>query len=163
MIQKILIALFLVCVVQPASAGGRGYLGIWSGNLPSGESVVQSGVIIKKVFAGMAGEKAGLKQGEIVTEINGIAVPDPKTGVDLLAENTAGDRIRLTVIDRTNSGFRRSYVFATLGVAPSSDFAKTMTVVKLHRRRPLAPSSTARDCAGLAKAKPCLSDVPMDH
>lgn len=163
MIQKILVALFLACLVQPALAAGRGYLGVWFGNLPSGENVVQSGVIIKKVFAGMAGEKAGLKEGEIVTEINGIAVHDPATGVDLLAENTAGERIRLTVIDRTNGGLRRSYVFATLGVEPSSDFAKTMTVVKPHRRRPLTPSSSARHCAGLAKAKPCLSNVPPDR
>ncbi len=163
MIQKILIALFLACLVPPASATERGYLGVWFGNLSSGENDVKSGVIIKKVFAGMAGERAGLKEGEIVTEINGIAVHDPATGVDLLAENNAGERIRLTVLDRTNGGLRRSYVFATLGVEPSSDFAKTMTVVKPHRRRPLTPSSTARHCAGWDRAKPCLSDVPTDH
>ena len=163
MIQKVLLALCLACVVQPALAAGRGYLGVWFGNLPPGENLVQTGVIIKKVFAGMAGEKAGLKQDEIVTEINGMAVTDPKTGVELLAENTAGDRIRLTVIDRTNGGLRRSYVFATLGVDPSSEFAKTMTVVKPRQRPPLTPSSTARDCVGSAKAKPCPSDVPKNH
>src|ERR1700712_2929052 len=70
----------------PALAAGRGYLGVSFGILPAAEHLGRTGVIVKKVFAGMAAEKAGLKSGEIVTQINGVSVLDPKDGVALLAE-----------------------------------------------------------------------------
>ena len=148
MIQKILKALCLMCVVYPALAAERGYLGVWFGILPVTENVVQTGVIVKKVFAGMPAQQAGLKPGEIVTQINGVSVPDPKTAVALLAENAAGERIRLTVIDGTGGSPRRSYVFATMGANPTSDFAKIMTAKPMPPPRPLSPSSTARHCVG---------------
>ncbi len=157
MIQKILMALCLMCVVHPALAAGRGYLGVSFGTLPATGNAVQTGVIVKKVFAGMAAQQAGLKPGEIVTQINGVSVPDPKTAVALLAENAAGERIRLTVIDRTGGGLRRSYVFATMGANPTSDFAKIMTAKPMPPPRPLSPSSTARQCAGSPSPSMCSS------
>ena len=54
MIQKVLIALCLMCVVQPAFAAGRGYLGVWFAILPATEKTVPAGVIVNKVFAGSA-------------------------------------------------------------------------------------------------------------
>jgi predicted metalloprotease with PDZ domain len=163
MVQKILIALYLMYVAQPAFAAGRGYLGVWFGMIPAKDKAVSTGVIVNKAFAGMAAEQAGLKPGEIVTEINGISVPDPKTAVALLAENTAGERIRLTVIDRTNGGLRRSYVFATMGANPTGDFAKIMTVKA--RPRPVLPSTTSRHCAGSAKTRdrPCRADTAKER
>lgn len=142
MTAKILIALCLICVAHPALAAERGYLGASFANLPAAEKSVHSGVVVKKVFAGMAAEQAGLKPGEIVTQINGIAAPDPRTAVALLAENAAGERIRLTVIDRSGGGLRRAYVFATLGASPTSDFAKIMTAKPLPppRHLPHAPA-----------------------
>jgi predicted metalloprotease with PDZ domain len=125
-IQKISIALCLMCVVHPALAAERGYFGASFGALPATENV-QTGVILKKVFAGMTAQQAGIKPGEIVTQINGVTVPDPKTAVAMLAENAAGERIRLTVIDRTDGGLRQSYVFVTMGANPTSEFAKIMT------------------------------------
>src|SRR5882762_1779001 len=114
MIKKILIALCLMCVVQPAFAAGRGYLGVWFTSLPATEKVEQTGVVVKKVFAGSAAQQAGLKPGEIVTKINGVFVRDPKTAVALVSESVAGERIWLTVIDRTGGGIHQSNVFATL-------------------------------------------------
>src|SRR5689334_8549573 len=155
MFRKLLTTLCLVLVAQPAFAAGRGYLGVWFGNLPAEEKAVKTGVVVKKVFAGMAAEQAGLKPGEIVTEINGFPVPDPKTGVELLSENTAGQRIRLTVIDRTGGDLRRSYIFAIMGANPTSDFAKIMTVVT-----PRLPRCTGSDTA---KHRPCRTAPVMVH
>jgi hypothetical protein len=162
MIQKILIALCLMCVVQPAFAAGRGYLGVWFGILPATEKVVQTGVIVNKVFAGSAAEQAGLKPGEIVTQIDGVFVRDPEAAVALVAENPAGERIRLTVIDRTGGGIRRSHVFATLADNPTNEFAAIMTAKPM---RPLSPSSTARHCVGSARTqdRPCRADVDAEH
>lgn len=160
MIQKITIALCLMCVAHPALAAGRGYLGVWLGPLPATENTVRTGVVVKKVFAGMAAEQAGLKPGEIVTQINGVFVPDPRTAVALLAENTAGERIRLTVIDRTGGGLRRSYVFATMGAKPTSEFTKIMRAKPVPPQPISSSSSTGRHCDGSAKAddRPCRVD-----
>jgi len=156
MIRKIPIALCLMCLLHPALAGERGYFGASFGALPATEGV-RTGVIVKKVFAGMAAQRAGLQPGEIVTQINGVSVPDPKTAVALLAENAAGERIRLTVIDTTGGGLRRSYVFATMGTDPSSDFAKIMTAKPPPPPRPLSASSSAcrsPQCPGDRAASP---------
>jgi S1-C subfamily serine protease len=115
--KKLSIVLCLTCAAQPAFAAERGYLGAWFGTLPTTDNV-QTGVIVKKVFVGMAAQKAGIKPGEIIMQINGVLAPDPKTAVALLAENGAGERIRLTVTDRTGSGLRRSYVFVTWARCP---------------------------------------------
>jgi predicted metalloprotease with PDZ domain len=160
MIQRILIALSLMCVV-PACAAGRGYLGVWFAALPATEKVVQTGVVVNKVFAGSAAQQAGLKPGDIVTRIGGISVRNPETAVALVAENTAGERISLTVIDRTGCGIRQSDVVATLAANPTSEFAEIMTVPP----RPFSPSSMARHCAGSARTKgqPCRANVVAEH
>lgn len=157
MIQRIMVALCLMCVAHPALAAGRGYLGVWFGDLPATEKVVKTGVILKKVFADMAGQRVGLKPGKIVTQINGISVPDPKTAVALLAENAAGEKVRLTVIDRTGDKLRQSYVFATLGPQPTREFMSIMTA------KPMRPPP--RHCAGSDKARnpPCRADIAAHH
>ena len=129
-----------MCIVQPAFAAGRGYLGVWFTALPATEKVVQTGVVVKKVFAGSAAQQAGLKPGQIVTKIGGVFVRDPKTAVALLSENSAGERISLTVIDRTGNGPRQFNIVATLAAIPPSGFAAIMTAKPLPPRRPLSPS-----------------------
>ena len=143
MIQKILIALCLIGATCPALAAGRGYFGASFGPLPDTDHV-KTGVIVNHLFAGMAAQRAGIRLGEIVTQINGVSAPDPKTAVALLAENAAGERIRLTVIDRSGGGLRRSYVFVTMGASPSGEFAKIMTAKPLPPPRHLQPSATER-------------------
>jgi S1-C subfamily serine protease len=144
MIKKILIAVCLMCVVQSASAAERGYLGVWFAILPAKENTVQTGVVVKKVFAGSAAQQAGLKPGEIVTQIDGILVRDPKTAVSVLAESAAGERVSLTVIDRTGGGIRQSNVVATLAANPPIGFAAIMKAKKpMPPPRPLSHSSMA--------------------
>ena len=129
-----------MCIVQPAFAAGRGYLGVWFATLPATEKVVQTGVVVKKVFAGSAAQQAGLKPGQIVTKIDGVFVRDPKTAVALLSENSAGERISLTVIDRTGNGLHQSNIVATLAANPPSGFAGIMTAKPVPPPRPLSPS-----------------------
>jgi len=161
MIQKILIALCLMCVAHPAFAAGRGYLGVWFAALPATEKVVQTGVAVKKVFAGSAAQQAGLEPGEIITKINGVSVRDPKAAVALVSESAAGERIWLTVIDRTGGG--QSNVFATLAANPPSGFASIMTAKpKLPPRHVSAPSRPCVRAAG-APNRPCPAAVAAEH
>jgi predicted metalloprotease with PDZ domain len=142
-IQKILIAFCLLWVAQPAFAGARGYLGAWFGVLPANEKTVRTGVVMNKVFAGSAAQQAGLKPGQIVTKIDGVFVRDPKTAVSLLAANSAGEKVSLTVIDRAGGDIRPSHVVATLADAPPDGFAEVMTARPVHPPRRLPPSSGA--------------------
>jgi predicted metalloprotease with PDZ domain len=161
-IQKLLIALCLMCVVDPALAAGRGYLGASFENLPDTEKEVQTGVVVKKVFADMAAQQAGLKTGEIITQINGVFAPDPQAAIALLAENAAGQTVRLTVIDRTGAGLRRSFVLATLGAKPTEEFAQIMVAPPPCR---LTAPSTVRHCVGPARkrARWDRADVAVGH
>jgi predicted metalloprotease with PDZ domain len=165
MIKRLLIALYLICVVQPAFAAGRGYLGVWFGTLPATEKVVHTGVVVNKVFPGSAAQQAGLNRGEIITKINGVFARDPKTAVALVSENVAGERILLTVIDRTGGGIRQSNVFATLAANPPSEFASIMTAKPKPPLRHLSPSSAGRHCMSSAKARDrlCRADVAAER
>lgn len=146
--MKSLVVICLLSVFHPAIAAERGYLGVSFEDLRGREAGVQTGVIVQKVFAGMAAEQAGVKPGEIVTQIDGVSVPDRETAVGLLAENAAGERVRLTVIDRTRGGLRPSYVFVTMGNHPTSEFAKIMTANPPCR---LSTSSRAPHCLPASK------------
>jgi len=136
MIKNIWIALCLACVAEPTLAAGRGYLGVWFAPLPATEKVVRTGVVLNKVFRDSAAQLAGLKPGEIITKINGVTVRDPNTAVALTSESVAGERLWLTVIDRTGGGFRQSDVFATLAANPPGGFASIMTAKPRPPREP---------------------------
>lgn len=153
MTQRPVIALCLLCLAQPAFAGARGYLGAYFGPLPATEHAVHTGVIVKRVFVGSAAQQAGLEPGEIVTQINGVPASDPKTAVALLAENDAGERIRLTVIRETESGVHQSRIFATLGASPPDDFAKYMTMKPIPPRCSNSPTAQVRTCRPRTAAK----------
>ena len=69
------------------------------------------GVKIGSVTEGSAGEKAGLRTGDIIVEFNGEEINDLKKYSDLLKKYQPGDIINLTVI-RDN---KRENIFLTLG------------------------------------------------
>lgn len=164
MIKRILIALCLTCVAYPALAAGRGYLGVWFADLPATENAVRNGVVVNKVFAGSAAQRAGLKPGDIVTKIDGVSVRDPKTAVSLVSESAAGERVSLTVVGGTGGGIHQFNVFATLAANPPDEFAPIMTA---KPRPPLrhATSPAARPCVDAARMRdrPCRADVAAKH
>ena len=147
MLRNSAISLCLACALTiPALAAGRGYFGASFGMPPAREKG-QSGVVLKKVFRGMAAQRAGLEPGEIVTQINGVPVSDPQTAVALLAENSAGQRVRLTVIDKSGDQPRRSQVVVTLGARPSDEFAKIM------RAKPVPPPCVHASSSGSSQQR----------
>jgi hypothetical protein len=118
---------------------------VWFDYLPESETTTQTGVIVKKVYAGMAAQQAGIKAGEIVTQINGVDASDPPTAVALLAENAAGEKVRLTVIEKAGGGIRRFDVFAIMGDKASAEFAK------LKKTSASCPSSKANTCTPFSR------------
>jgi serine protease Do len=69
------------------------------------------GVIIGAVTAGSAGERAGLKQGDVITAVNGTAVNDVNGLRNRIASTAPGTDVTLTVVREG----REQQVRATLG------------------------------------------------
>jgi Do/DeqQ family serine protease len=69
------------------------------------------GVIIGAVTAGSAGERAGLKQGDVITAVNGTAVNDVNALRNRIASTAPGTDVTLTVVREG----REQQVRATLG------------------------------------------------
>ena len=80
----------------------RGYLGVQVGPLnPEVSSRLglndKSGVVIAKVLAGSPAQKAGLEDGDILTEVNGQAVKDPRGLQRVVAGLAIGKQVELGI------------------------------------------------------------------
>src|SRR5678816_1707339 len=94
----------------------RGQLGITVLRIPSEEAarlgVTQGpGVVVYQVQSGSAADRAGLRQGDVITALNGTAISDPNTFRNLIAGLGPGTEITLTV----KRGGSEQQVRATLG------------------------------------------------
>jgi Do/DeqQ family serine protease len=94
----------------------RGQLGIIVLKIPSEEAsklgVTQGpGVVVYQVQSGSAADRAGLRQGDVITALNGTTISDPNTFRNLIAGNAPGTEVTLTV---KRDGSERQ-VRATLG------------------------------------------------
>lgn len=76
-----------------------------------------AGAGIVSVTPGGAAAKAGLKPGDIITEINGTATPDTQTLAGVLAAMRPGQKVDVTVI---RAGGTTDTVRVTLGQLPGS-------------------------------------------
>src|SRR4030095_4836565 len=56
------------------------------------------GVIISQVQPGSAAERAGLKQGDIITALNGVAVDTPNSFRNQIAGTPPGTEVKLSVL-----------------------------------------------------------------
>jgi len=105
----------------------RGYLGIniqaldprltKEFNLPEGSS----GVLVGGVTSGSAAEKAGLRSGDLILEVNGKRVPEPRNLQLLVAQNAPGSKVNLKVL-RSEGSSRKAVektITATLGELPA--------------------------------------------
>ena len=94
----------------------RGQLGIVVLKIPSEEAsqlgVTQGpGVVVYQVQSGSAADRAGLRQGDVITALNGTAITDPNTFRNSIASIAPGTEVTLTV---KRDGSERQ-VRATLG------------------------------------------------
>jgi Do/DeqQ family serine protease len=94
----------------------RGQLGITVLKIPSEEAsklgVVQGpGVVVYDVQAGSGADRAGLRKGDIITALNGVAITDPNTFRNMIAASAPGTEVTLTV----KRGGSEQQLRATLG------------------------------------------------
>jgi S1-C subfamily serine protease len=94
----------------------RGQLGIVVLKIPSEEAsqlgVTQGpGVVVYRVQSGSGADRAGLRQGDVITALNGNAISDPNTFRNMIAGIAPGTEVTLTV---KRDGSERQ-VRATLG------------------------------------------------
>jgi len=94
----------------------RGQLGIVVLKIPSEEAtklgVTQGpGVVVYQVQGGSGADRAGLRQGDVITALNGTAINDPNTFRNLIAGMGPGTDVTLTV----KRDGREGQVRATLG------------------------------------------------
>src|ERR1051326_4218637 len=80
----------------------RGQLGIIVLKIPSEEAsklgVTQGpGVVVYQVQPGSAADRAGLKQGDVITALNGTTITDPNTFRNMIAGNAPGTEVTLTM------------------------------------------------------------------
>ncbi|KGN30635.1 peptidase [Knoellia sinensis KCTC 19936] len=93
------------------------YLGVAPANgTASDGSATRSGAQIRTVSPGTPAEKAGLKVGDVITEVNGERVDSAESLVAHIREHAVGDTVKLTVL-RDNKSQELS---ATLVATPSS-------------------------------------------
>ncbi|HET6977471.1 MAG TPA: Do family serine endopeptidase [Pyrinomonadaceae bacterium] len=94
----------------------RGQLGIVVLKIPSEEAAQLGvrqgpGVVVYRVQSGSGADRAGLKQGDVITALNGTGINDPNTFRNLIAGIAPGTEVNLTV----KSGGNERQVRATLG------------------------------------------------
>jgi len=100
----------------------RGYLGIALQDI-SAEAVemynVPDGVYVAKITANGPAEKAGIKEGDIITEINGVSVNTKSAASDKINSYRAGTDIDIVVYRQSSSGngYEAVNIKATLGTA----------------------------------------------
>jgi serine protease Do len=109
----------------------RGYLGINIQALTPdlanelGLPDESSGVLVGGVAPGSAGAKAGLEDGDVITEVNGKKISDPRNLQLTIAQTQPGTKVSLTVLHSQN-GARpvEKNLTATLGTLPKEALAR---------------------------------------
>jgi serine protease Do len=83
-----------------------------------------SGVLVGGVSPNSAAEKAGLKDGDVIVELNGKKVPDPRTLQLVVAQTAPGTKVNVRVL-RVESGQKptEKNLTATLGTLPGDMFS----------------------------------------
>lgn len=80
----------------------RGLIGIQIGALDDAKrqefGIPTGGVLVQNVIAGKAGEKAGMKDEDVIVEFNGVKITDPDQFINLVQQTAPGTRVPVTVI-----------------------------------------------------------------
>ncbi len=87
--------------VRPEEARGgkdRGVLGVMIAHLDdetARKADVKAGAVVKSTVPGSAARKAGLREGDVITSVDGKRVESPRGLADYMADRRPGDRLRL--------------------------------------------------------------------
>ena len=95
----------------------KGYLGIAGVNVASDVSKIYGipeGVYVYQVYEGTAAEKAGLRQGDVIIELNGVSIGSMEELQRELQYYSAGTEVKLTV-RRAANGYTEEEVRLVLG------------------------------------------------
>lgn len=77
---------------------GQGLLPFLRGQSPFSTAEVETGALVQSVTTESPAESAGLKSGDVITEIDGVSVATPQDLVDAVGAKKPGDTVTLTVI-----------------------------------------------------------------
>jgi serine protease Do len=109
----------------------RGYLGINIQALTPdiaaklGLPDESSGVLVGGVAPNSAGAKAGLEDGDVITEVDGKKISDPRNLQLLVAQTPPGTKVSLSVLHSQDGGRpAEKHVTATLGTLPKEILAR---------------------------------------
>lgn len=86
-------------------------IGVTVSTATSNNGLTTSGAKVAKVESGSAGAKAGLKSGDVITAVDGHAVPDNTALIATIRGYQPGDKVELTI----NRGGKSQEVELTLG------------------------------------------------
>ncbi len=91
-----------------------GYLGVFPAELEAEEMQslgLQSGIILREIVAGSPAEKAGLKEGDVVSSLNGTPIEDMDSFRDVILDLGAGSKM---IVGYHRNGIK-NYTTVTLG------------------------------------------------
>ncbi|MCI1722206.1 MAG: trypsin-like peptidase domain-containing protein [Lachnospiraceae bacterium] len=82
---------------------------------------IPEGVYISEVVSGSAADKAGLKQGDIITAIDGTSISSVDELSSIMSSHSSGDTVSMTISRQSSSGsYASSTVSVTFGSSSSS-------------------------------------------
>lgn len=114
---------------ETISEAEKGYLGVSLQNIDS-DAVemynVPNGVYVQQVIKGGAADKAGIKEGDIIAEVNGTEVSSSSAVTEKVTSYKAGTEIKLVIYRKseTGNGYEKMDVKATLVTAEEAGINK---------------------------------------
>lgn len=85
---------------------------------------IPEGVYISEVVSGSAADKAGLKQGDIITAIDGTSISSVDELSSIMSSHSSGDTVSMTISRQSSSG---SYASSTVSVTFGSSTSQQKT------------------------------------
>lgn len=105
---------------QDSSSASGGYLGINGWDVSSENSMVYGmpqGVYVTKSIDNQPASKAGIKKGDIITQVDGTTVTSMEELKTIISKHKAGDKIKLAIATRDSGYDKTSTVEVTLADA----------------------------------------------
>jgi len=148
----------------------RGYLGINIQPLTPGLAKAfklpddSSGVLVGGVAPGSPAEKAGLKKGDVIVELNGKKVNEARTLSLQVAETDPGSKVTLRVLRTEGSGkTKEESLKVTLGELPPETFASSNNSSHRRQHKRTQSSTDALDGVEVIDISPAVgrqADIP---